>query len=343
MAATHHITNPLSDYANKLEPHVKKRYSEKISCVGIDPMLIPEKTCDSECLPPVESIDVLSFLVLETSYYTKEQFKAFRSLEAYNQLVSGFVSSVKGHKIGDHFIVLGKVKHSQRMNDPLVSLWIITNNNGTVLFAHCVGCMAGQGECCLHIASVLFYVEAWNRVNEKLACTQVKCSWLLPAAVREVPYAPVSDINFTSAKKLRKNLDESINSLPTSCITSSGQGTVTHKRTATTPEATKSKASISVPTVTELNNFYSKLNLCKKKSVALSLIYPFSDCFITKSRHIQTIPDLFDKKYLNMEYHNLLEACSNVNIEITEDEIKCVEKDKVPVSIVTERVELVHL
>ena len=327
MAATHHIINPLSDYANKLEPHVKKRYSEKISCVGIDPMLIPEKTCDSECLPPVESIDVLSFLVLETSYYTKEQFKAFRSLEAYNQLVSGFVSSVKGHKIGDHFIVLGKVKHSQRMNDPLASLWIITNNNGTVLFAHCVGCMAGQGECCSHIASVLFYVEAWNRVNEKLACTQVKCSWLLPAAVKEVPYAPVSDINFTSAKKLRKNLDESINSLPTSCITSSGQGTVTHKRTATTPEATKSKASISVPTVTELNNFYSELNLCKKKSVALSLIYPFSDCFITKSRHIQTIPDLFDKKYLNMEYHNLLEACSNVNIEITEDEIKCVEED----------------
>ncbi len=108
MAATDHITNPLSDYANKLEPHVKKRYSQKISCVGIDPMLIPEKTCDSECLPPVESVDLLSFLVLETSYYTKKQFKAFRSLEAYNQLVSGFVSSVKGHKIGNHFIVLGE-------------------------------------------------------------------------------------------------------------------------------------------------------------------------------------------------------------------------------------------
>ncbi len=49
------------------------------------------------------------------------------------------------------------------MNDPLVNLWIITDNNGTVLFAHCVGCMTGQGECCSHIASVLFYVEAWNR------------------------------------------------------------------------------------------------------------------------------------------------------------------------------------
>ena len=42
----------------------------------------------------------------------------------------------------------------------------------TVLFARCVGCMAGQEECCSHIASVLFYIEAWNRINEKLICTQ---------------------------------------------------------------------------------------------------------------------------------------------------------------------------
>ena len=42
----------------------------------------------------------------------------------------------------------------------------------TVLFARCVGCMAGQEECCSHIASVLFYNEAWNRINEKFICTQ---------------------------------------------------------------------------------------------------------------------------------------------------------------------------
>ena len=69
--------SPLSDYANNLDPHVKKRYCEKISCVGIDPILIPEKTYDPDCLPRVESMDLLSFLVLETSYYRKDQFKAF--------------------------------------------------------------------------------------------------------------------------------------------------------------------------------------------------------------------------------------------------------------------------
>ena len=82
-----------------------------------------------------------------------------------------------------------------------------------MLFAHCVGCMAGQGECCRHIASVLFYIEAWNRENEKLSCTQVKCSWLMPTAVED---APVSDIDFRSAKKLRQNLDQTINGFTTS-------------------------------------------------------------------------------------------------------------------------------
>ena len=115
---------------------------------------------------------------------------------------------MKGHKIGNNCNFLGKFRHSQRMNDPCVTLWIITEENGAVLFAHCIGCMAGQGECCSHIASVLFYIEAWNRVNEKLSCTQVKCSWLMPKAVEEVPYAPVSDIDFRSAKKLKHNLDQ---------------------------------------------------------------------------------------------------------------------------------------
>ena len=33
-------------------------------------------------------------------------FKAFRILQAYNQLVSGSISSVQGHIINDKFVVL---------------------------------------------------------------------------------------------------------------------------------------------------------------------------------------------------------------------------------------------
>ena len=79
----------ISEYAAKLDGNIKSRYLEKIAVIGIDPLLIPKQKFDPECLPPVEASDLLSYLVLDTSFYTNAQFKAFRSLQAYNQMVSG--------------------------------------------------------------------------------------------------------------------------------------------------------------------------------------------------------------------------------------------------------------
>ena len=88
---------PLSDYAKKMDQRVKKRYEDKIAAIGIYPVLLEGKHFEPDCLPSMEATDILSYLVLETSYYTQNQFKAFRSLEAYNQMVSGFIASVEGH------------------------------------------------------------------------------------------------------------------------------------------------------------------------------------------------------------------------------------------------------
>ena len=77
----------LSEYSKKLESRVKRRYIEKISVIGIDPATLWHAKLDPDCLPPIEATDLLSYLVLNTSYYTAQQFKAFKSLEAYNQMV----------------------------------------------------------------------------------------------------------------------------------------------------------------------------------------------------------------------------------------------------------------
>ena len=67
----------LSDYVENLPADVKSRYIKKISDIQIDPLLIPANKLSEECLPPVECIDLLSYLVLDTSFYTNAQFKAF--------------------------------------------------------------------------------------------------------------------------------------------------------------------------------------------------------------------------------------------------------------------------
>ena len=145
----------LSEYCRKLDDHVKRRYLEEIAEVGVDPVTIPA--------------DLLSYLVLETSFYTKQQFKTYKSLEAYNFMVSGFITSIQGCIVSGKHVVAGKVRHSQRMNDPLISVWVIAEKDGTVNSAHCLGCKAGLAESCSHVASVLFYIEAWTRIRGKLS------------------------------------------------------------------------------------------------------------------------------------------------------------------------------
>ena len=71
----------LSDFAKKLEGHVYTRYLQKIGVVGVDPACLVGEKLDPECLPPIESTDLLSFRVLETSFYTLKQFKAYKSLD----------------------------------------------------------------------------------------------------------------------------------------------------------------------------------------------------------------------------------------------------------------------
>ena len=76
-----------------------------------------------------------------------------------------------------------------------------------------------------------------------------------------------------------------------------------------------------------MNDFYKSLDCCKIKPVALSLVNPYAVDFILKIRDIPTVSDLFDKKYLTVEYHELLIACTDISININERDIKLIEKD----------------
>ena len=307
----------LSDYGKRLEPHVKCRYLEKIAAIGTDPVFYVDANLDPECLPPIEAIDVFSYLVLSTSYYTLQQFRNFKSLQAYNQMISGFITSVQGKVFGDNVLITGKVRHSQKMNEPPIPVWIITNKQGTVMSAHCLTCQAGLGESCSHVASVLFYVEAWTRINGKLACTQVKCSWLLPTYVNEVTYAPVKDINFKSAKRLKDELEGKIDNITTPVVNNTPKDSPTASRTS----------SASVPTNEETGAFFAKLNETNVKPAILSLISPYSDQFVLKSHQIPTLSDLYDPANLKLSYPELLKKCSGIDVSLSDDEITLIEED----------------
>ena len=93
--------------------------------IGVDPVAIPSR------MSALDRSLVSSFLFCsgDKLFLTNKQFKTFKSLEAYNQIVSGFVTSVQGAEIVNKIVVLAKVRHSQRMNDPLEGIWIIAERD----------------------------------------------------------------------------------------------------------------------------------------------------------------------------------------------------------------------
>ena len=113
----------LSTYAEKLPREAKVRYENKLGLIGgVDPFSISAKDyLESSSLPPVDASDLLSYLVLQSSYITANQFKAHKSLEAYNQFTSGWIKDVKAWNIATKYVVTGKVAKSIKFLYPVAS------------------------------------------------------------------------------------------------------------------------------------------------------------------------------------------------------------------------------
>ena len=99
----------LSKYAGQLAISDKRRYLKKIEDIS-DPYFYESRTLQVDLLPPVRSTDIHNYFVLSTSFYTGEQFKAYKSMDSYKYFASGFVSKVGGRVEGDYFVVVGNVR-----------------------------------------------------------------------------------------------------------------------------------------------------------------------------------------------------------------------------------------
>ena len=57
-----------------------------------------------ESVPPVEASDLVTYLVVQTNFITTKQFKAHKSLEAYNQFVCGWIKDVRTWRIAGKYV-----------------------------------------------------------------------------------------------------------------------------------------------------------------------------------------------------------------------------------------------
>ena len=106
--AENHV-NP-SKYGTSLDAAMKERYAEKVKTTGFNPYALKpamfKKVQENPgLLPLIEYPDIINYLVLQTSWISKTQMKAYKSLAAYNYFVSGWV----GDLLDDKVVVFARV------------------------------------------------------------------------------------------------------------------------------------------------------------------------------------------------------------------------------------------
>ena len=103
----------LPRYLDSLSATDKKRYQDKLKLVaGIDPYTVSSSffSDSMEKWPEIEFPDIVNYLLFTTSSYTKDQLKAYKSLEAYQYFVAGWVRSIFiGIATQTTCILIGKV------------------------------------------------------------------------------------------------------------------------------------------------------------------------------------------------------------------------------------------
>lgn len=79
-----------------------------------------------------------------------------------------------------------QVNHSMKLSQKPLTPWVIAEDGGKIISAHC-DCMAGLGESCSHIASLLWAVESGVRIRDSMTVTPKKAYWVIPNGIKEVP------------------------------------------------------------------------------------------------------------------------------------------------------------
>lgn len=252
-----------SEYYSALAGPTKTRYREKVKICGFDPYTLKKSDCSEDMAeyPAITYPDIVNYLVIQTSWKTGSEMKAWKSMDAYNFFVSGWVHNIltKAVQGTDKVVVTARVNHSQRARETPLKAWILSEKDGTVCSAHC-NCMAGLCEACSHIGALLYALEAGVRMRDSVTCTQEKGTWLMPAFVREIPYKPVCEMDLSSAKKRHRMLG-----------TDQGE----------TPERT-GRVDVPALTLQERTDFYQNISKCGVKSAILSLVSPFNANYIPK-------------------------------------------------------------
>ena len=214
------------------------------------------------------------------------------------------------------------MNHSQRLSEKPLTPLVVAEPSGKIVAAHC-NCMAGLGECCSHVASLLWACEAGARIRDSMTVTQKSAYWVMPSGMKDIPYAPVKEMDFTRKKKSATMIEtHQFATASSPSPISSRAGTPTSSRSATPCQHFQK------PSEQEVEELFASLSKCKTKPAILSLVAPYADNYVPKSLNENFPPcvsQLYNPDAILMNYGELLKHCETYDIEVTQEQADAVE------------------
>lgn len=107
--------------------------------------------------PEIRSGNIVSHL-LGTKACNLREVKAYKSLDAYNYVLSGWVGQLLIHKIDRDLVLLKACVQGSQSTKKLNNTWVSAKKDGKVVTAGCT-CMAGEARVCSNVGTVLFKVD----------------------------------------------------------------------------------------------------------------------------------------------------------------------------------------
>lgn len=187
MMATNSQNNVvLSSEVSHLIGRHRERYLEKLELAELatDPYLFPTDIftdlIKSASLPAFNPHDLYHYITNGVSPYTGADLKAYKSLDAYQFFVAGWVTESRCYTSSrGMYLVMAKVHHSQALTATKLKPWVSLRKDGTVVCGHCT-CKAGLGEVCSHITALLYALESAVKHLEDRSCTDGPRQWGQP-------------------------------------------------------------------------------------------------------------------------------------------------------------------
>ncbi|XP_067941880.1 uncharacterized protein [Watersipora subatra] len=294
-------------YRDSLEASVQYRYDEKArDKSGLDPYSIAKKDLnnDKESWPHITTVDLVEFLIFKKSHYTTDKLRSYKSLEAYKLFQDGWIKEILHKEINSFHLLKAKVYYSMRILEKPLEPWVIVNSKGGIRSGHCT-CMAGLGEACTHIATLMFAAETWTKIRQEASVTDVPEYWMLPSSTQlQHPHKQIRDINFQSASKKRK----------------------TSKVSTSSPYISNFPS----PTKQEMQSAYQRLHRNGKRAAVLTIAEGYADYFQPKTVTGDWPIDLktiHNTDLVGAKFDDVLTHADSLDISITSSQVAFVEAE----------------